>query len=85
MALRQTFAANLKRARLERGLSQEELAHLADIDRTYVSHLERDQYNPTLGMVDRLAASLEIDPIELLKSASAAKRRSDRSTLPKKL
>ena len=73
MALRQTFAANLKRMRTQRGLSQEELAHLADIDRTYVSHLERDRYNPTLGMVERLAASLEVDPLELLKPVKVGK------------
>ncbi|MGB7374159.1 helix-turn-helix domain-containing protein, partial [Pontixanthobacter sp.] len=41
MTLRETFAANLRRYRKAVGLSQEELAHRAQIDRTYVSSLER--------------------------------------------
>ena len=41
MTLRGVLATNLKRFRLAAGLSQEELAHRADIDRTYVSSLER--------------------------------------------
>lgn len=67
MGLRQLFAFNLRRLRVERGLSQEELAHRTGIDRTYVSHLERLRYNPTLDMVERLAESLNVEPLELLK------------------
>ena len=67
MSLRQLFAFNLRRLRIERGLSQEELAHLTGIDRTYVSHLERLRYNPTLDMVERLAKSLNVEPLELLR------------------
>jgi transcriptional regulator with XRE-family HTH domain len=70
MGLRRDFAANLRRLRLERGLSQEELAHRTGIDRTYVSHLERLRYNPTLDMVERLAAALEIDALELLRHSA---------------
>ncbi|CAM3096409.1 helix-turn-helix domain-containing protein [Komagataeibacter xylinus] len=44
MNIREILAANLKRYRRERGVSQEELAHLAEIDRTYISSLERCQY-----------------------------------------
>ena len=67
MGLRQLFAFNLRRLRVERGLSQEELAHRTGIDRTYVSHLERLRYNPTLDMVERLAKALDVEPLALLR------------------
>lgn len=61
------FAENLTRLRKERGLSQEELAHRAGIDRTFVSGCERLVRNPTLTTVEKIAAGLEIDPTELFK------------------
>lgn len=66
MSLRETFAANLRHRRQEVGLSQEELAHRAQIDRTYVSSLERCQYAATLDVIEKLAAELEVDPADLL-------------------
>ncbi len=68
MEIRQIFAENLKRARKAAKLSQEELAFQADLDRTYVSHLEREIYSPTIDVVARLAKALELDPAELLRS-----------------
>lgn len=67
MDIREVFAANLKAVRQAKGLSQEELAHRADIDRTYVSSLERCIYSPTIDVVDRLAQVLETDAAELLR------------------
>lgn len=61
------FAQNLKAARQAKGLSQEELAHRADIDRTYISSLERCVYGASIDVVDRLASVLEIEASELLK------------------
>ena len=72
MSLRETFAANLRHRRREVGLSQEELAHRAQIDRTYVSSLERCQYAATLDVIEKLAVELEVDPAELLMSPSKA-------------
>ncbi len=69
MTLRETFAANLRRYRKAVGLSQEELAHRAQIDRTYVSSLERCQYAATLDVIEKLAVELGIDPAELLAGA----------------
>lgn len=60
------FARNLRKARLAKGLSQEELAHLADIDRTYISSLERGVYNASIDVVARLAKALQIEASELL-------------------
>jgi transcriptional regulator with XRE-family HTH domain len=55
MDIREVFALNLRRARNAKGLSQEGLAHEADVDRTYVSALERSKYSATIDMVDKLA------------------------------
>ncbi|MCB1483338.1 MAG: helix-turn-helix transcriptional regulator [Hyphomicrobiaceae bacterium] len=66
MEIREVFARNLRTARLARGLSQEELAHRADIDRTYISSLERGVYNASIDVVGRLAKALEIEASELL-------------------
>lgn len=67
MEIREVFARNLKAARLAKGLSQEELAHRAGIDRTYVSSLERGVYKASIVVVDRLAKVLETEASDLLK------------------
>ena len=48
-------------------MSQEELAHRAEIDRTYISSLERCIYAASVDVVDRLAIVLETEASELLK------------------
>ena len=73
MTLRETFAVNLRRYRKAVGLSQEELAHRAQIDRTYVSSLERCQYAATLDVIEKLAVELGIEPAELLETAEGDK------------
>lgn len=67
MASRAVLARNLRRLRKEKGLSQEALAHLAGIDRTYVSSLERQCYSASVDMLDRLAAALNV-PVSALLS-----------------
>jgi transcriptional regulator with XRE-family HTH domain len=67
MMLRQIFAVNLRRIRTERDLTQEDLAGLAGIDRTYVSALERQVYSASLDTIEKLAEVLKIKPEELLK------------------
>lgn len=66
MALRQVFAANLRRAREASGMSQEALADAAGIDRTYVSALERGLYSVSLDTLERLASALNVLPPSLL-------------------
>lgn len=53
--------------RLAKGLSQESLAERADLHRTYISSVERCERNITLDTVERVAAALGVDPIDLLK------------------
>jgi transcriptional regulator with XRE-family HTH domain len=67
MDLRQAFAANLRRLRHERGLSQENLAYEADVNRTYMSKLEKGGSYPGLEIIGKLASVLGVEPAELLK------------------
>lgn len=66
MTIREILALNLRRLRQEQGLSQEELADRAEIDRTYISALEREVYAASIDVLDRLAKALRADPAELL-------------------
>ncbi|WFE89849.1 helix-turn-helix transcriptional regulator [Roseibium porphyridii] len=76
MEIREVFAQNLRALRQAKGLSQEELAHEAGIDRTYISALERNVYNASIDVVDRLAQVLGVDAAELLKRPSAEMKES---------
>lgn len=67
-------AWNLRRYRVERGLSQEKLAVDAQIDRTYVSSLERGLENPTVSVLDKLAGALSISIADLLRTPSRGER-----------
>jgi transcriptional regulator with XRE-family HTH domain len=59
--LKRSLAHSVKLRRKELGLSQEELADMAEIDRTYASQIERGVANPSLEVLYRVARSLEID------------------------
>jgi transcriptional regulator with XRE-family HTH domain len=61
MKAQQLVAHNIRKLRVKRGLSQESLAVDGGIDRTYVSRLERGIENPTVAVLERLAAALESD------------------------
>lgn len=60
------FAENVRRRRLELGLSQEVLAERAGVHRTYIGMLERSEKNVTIYNIWRLALALEVEPSELL-------------------
>ncbi len=61
------FAANLRRLRNAKGLSQDELAYEAEVSRSYLSQLEKGAFYASLRIVGRLAIALNIEPAELLK------------------
>ena len=65
MRVRDVLALNLKGLRQIQNLSQEDLADLAGIDRTYVSSLERSQYSATIDVLERLALALGVKPADL--------------------
>ena len=56
------FGTVLRTARDAAGLSQEQLAEAADVDRTYLSLLERGLRQPTLHMLLRLACAVDMEP-----------------------
>jgi transcriptional regulator with XRE-family HTH domain len=60
-------ARNIRRLRVARGLSQEVLAVDAEIDRTYVSRLERGLENPSVAVLERLAKALSANIEELFR------------------
>jgi transcriptional regulator with XRE-family HTH domain len=70
--LQKTLASNLRRLRLSAGLSQEEVANRMDVDRAYVSGLERGARNPTLMTLWLAANALGVQVADLLSAPQAA-------------
>ena len=60
------FGNRLRSIRHGKGLSQEELAAKAEIDRTYISGCERGKRNVTLDIIYRLSEALDVSPKDLL-------------------
>ncbi|MEP9356763.1 helix-turn-helix transcriptional regulator [Xanthobacter sp. KR7-65] len=71
MEIREVFARNLRALRQAKGLSQEELAHRAGIDRTYISSLERCVYSASIDVVDQIARALGISAANLLDKSKS--------------
>jgi transcriptional regulator with XRE-family HTH domain len=67
-ALLQAFASELKAQRSALKLSQEEFAHRADVNRTYVAKLELAQNQPTLCVLHRLAVALNNELPDLVQA-----------------
>jgi transcriptional regulator with XRE-family HTH domain len=70
MEIREVLALNLRKFRHAKGLSQEELADRAEIDRTYISAVERSVYAASIDVVDRLARGLGVEAADLLRRPS---------------
>ena len=68
--LRAVLAANLRRERAVRSLSQEALADLAGLHRTFVGAVERCETNISLDNIERLANAMGAEPWQLLRPAS---------------
>jgi transcriptional regulator with XRE-family HTH domain len=75
MDLRQVFAANLRRARHLKGMSQEALAYEAGVNRTYLSKLERGATYVGLEIIEKLSDVLDIEPADLLCFPATHRRR----------
>ena len=72
MEIREILALNLRKLRQVQGLSQEELAQRAEIDRTYISSLERSIYAAGIDVVDRLAHALGVEAADLLRRPTSS-------------
>ena len=66
---RRIFAENLRKARQEQRLSQEDLAELASLHRTYVGSVERAERNVSIDNMERLAAAVGVTLPELLRES----------------
>lgn len=61
---------NIRRLRTEAGLSQEKLAEVAGLHRTYIGAIERGERNVSLENIVEIAHALQVKPSELLKDLS---------------
>ena len=66
MDVRKRVGLNLRKFRLERGLSQEALAFDCGLHRTYISGVERGVRNPTVLVLEKIAKALGVAPSRLL-------------------
>ncbi len=66
MTLRNRVALNIQDLRRTRGLSQEELALRAGVNRGYLGKLENAKYAASLDMLEKIASALSVDPSELI-------------------
>ena len=67
MRLRARVARNLRRLRAERGLTQEDVADRANLNRNYVGMIEREENAPTVDTLEKLAQVLQVEPTDLLR------------------
>ena len=70
MTLRRILAQNLRRLRQDRGLTQEELADLAGVNRNYVGMIEREENAASVDILESLAKALKVRAAELLTTGS---------------
>lgn len=73
MSLLHTFAFNLKRYRVQKGLSQEEFADKAGLHRTYISAVEREKRSIAIDNIEKIASALEIEAYLLFIDDSCEK------------
>jgi transcriptional regulator with XRE-family HTH domain len=67
MKLRGVVAKNLRELRKAKGLSQEELADRATVDRNYVGMVERSENSVSVDVLEKLADALEVNPSEFFR------------------
>jgi transcriptional regulator with XRE-family HTH domain len=72
MKLEQSFGKVLKDLRSKKGISQEDLADFAKLDRTYISLLERGLRQPTLKTIFSLEKALNLSPSEIISKVQRA-------------
>lgn len=61
---------NVRRLRVERKLTQEQLAHETEIDLTYLGGIERGRRNPSVAVLGKIARTLGVHPRDLLSDGS---------------
>lgn len=67
VALRTRFAHNVRNIRIQKNMSQDDLAESSGLHRNFVSEVERERRNVTLTSIGRLARGLGVEEMELLR------------------
>ena len=68
MEIHERVARNVQRIRRGSGMSQEDVAHLANVHQTYLSGVEGAKRNPSIGVLERIATALKVDISEFFKT-----------------
>ncbi len=71
ISLRSTLAENIRAFRKSHGISQEELADMCELHRTYIGSIEREERNVTLSTLEVLAEAVGVSVTELLTSRAS--------------
>jgi transcriptional regulator with XRE-family HTH domain len=74
MDVRKRVGTNLQRLRRRKGLSQEDVAHAADVHQTYLSGVESGKRNPSIVVLERIVTALEADIEELFRRSRPDKK-----------
>lgn len=69
--LARAFGAAVRALRIERGIAQESLAHLAGIERSHMGKIERGTHMPTLAIIFKIAGALECSTAVLMSEAES--------------
>lgn len=73
MEMKQKFGLVVRELRIQKGVSQERMALDADIDRTYVGHIEKGTRNVSIEIVEKLATYFQISISELFRMVEEKK------------
>lgn len=65
--LKEHLSSNIKQIRKKQGISQEKLALKAEVDRSYMSEVERNLANPSIETLLKLSNALNVSPADLLQ------------------
>jgi transcriptional regulator with XRE-family HTH domain len=69
MDIKEVIGNNIKRHRIDKNLSQEQLANDSDIDRTYLQSIEKGKRNVSINVLIRLSSALNVQLIKLLEES----------------
>ncbi|MFT4197796.1 MAG: helix-turn-helix transcriptional regulator [Pseudoxanthomonas sp.] len=69
--LAHAFGAAVRALRMERGIAQESLAHLADVERSHMGKIERGEHMPTLALIFKIAGALQCSTAVLMSEAES--------------
>lgn len=82
--LRERLGRAIRELRVEAGMSQEGFAHHIGVHRTYAGTLERGKTNPTLTVLEKVAAGLGISVSELIRTAESLRLGAGMNLVPEK-